>query len=65
MVREKEEAEVRERGGRQEAESDGEDEEVKKPVNKNKRYRRDKPWDDENIDHWKVSLPDPSFLPFR
>ena len=25
------------------------------PVNKNKRYRRDKPWDSEDIDHWKVS----------
>ena len=24
-------------------------------INKNKRYRRDKPWDNEDIDHWKVS----------
>lgn len=23
-------------------------------VNKNKRYRKDKPWDNENIDHWKI-----------
>jgi len=23
-------------------------------VNKNKRYRKDKPWDDESIDHWKI-----------
>jgi ribosomal RNA assembly protein len=21
---------------------------------KNKQYRKDKPWDNENIDHWKV-----------
>ena len=21
---------------------------------KNKRYRKDKPWDDETIDHWKI-----------
>lgn len=27
-----------------------------KPVNKNKKYRRDKPWDHEGIDHWKVSV---------
>jgi len=45
-------AERREAAGRdQEAEED----EVK-PVNKNKRYRRDKPWDGEHIDHWTVSL---------
>lgn len=24
------------------------------PVNKNKRYRKDKPWDHDGIDHWKV-----------
>ncbi|KEG00452.1 KRR1 small subunit processome component, putative [Plasmodium vinckei vinckei] len=29
----------------------GKDEEQ---VNKNKRYRKDKPWDNENIDHWKI-----------
>ncbi|CDU16246.1 KRR1 small subunit processome component, putative [Plasmodium yoelii] len=23
-------------------------------VNKNKRYRKEKPWDNENIDHWKI-----------
>jgi ribosomal RNA assembly protein len=23
---------------------------------KNKKYRRDKPWDHEGIDHWKVHL---------
>ena len=31
-----------------------EEEKEKAPVNKNKRYRRDKPWDNEDIDHWKV-----------
>jgi len=30
-----------------------------KPVNKNKKYRRDKPWDSEDIDHWKIE----PFLP--
>ena len=25
------------------------------PVNKNKRYRKEKPWDHDGIDHWKVS----------
>jgi len=36
--------------------SDDEDDEGKSetPVNKNKRYRKDKPWDHEGIDHWKV-----------
>ncbi|CAD2096883.1 KRR1 small subunit processome component, putative [Plasmodium vinckei] len=29
----------------------GKDEEQ---INKNKRYRKDKPWDNENIDHWKI-----------
>lgn len=24
------------------------------PVNKNKKYRKDKPWDTDDIDHWKV-----------
>ena len=28
-------------------------EEVKE-VPKNKKYRKDKPWDDPSIDHWKV-----------
>lgn len=23
-------------------------------VPKSKRYRRDKPWDDPNVDHWKI-----------
>lgn len=27
-----------------------------KQVNKNKKYRRDKPWDHEGIDHWKVCV---------
>lgn len=26
------------------------------PVNKNKKYRREKPWDHDGIDHWKVRL---------
>ena len=39
---------------REEAGSDSDDAEPQKPVNKNKRYRRDKPWDNENIDHWTV-----------
>ena len=25
-----------------------------KIINKNKRYRKDKPWDNETIDHWKI-----------
>ena len=25
------------------------------PVNKNKRYRKEKPWDHDGIDHWKVA----------
>ena len=45
-------AERREAAGRDE---EAEEDEVK-PVNKNKRYRRDKPWDGEHIDHWTVSL---------
>ena len=24
------------------------------PVNKNKKYRKDKPWDTDDIDHWKM-----------
>ena len=24
------------------------------PVNKNKRYRKDKPWDTDDIDHWNI-----------
>ena len=24
------------------------------PVNKNKKYRKDKPWDTDDIDHWKT-----------
>lgn len=28
--------------------------EVAVPVNKNKRYRKDKPWDNDSIDHWNV-----------
>ncbi|EKX38898.1 hypothetical protein GUITHDRAFT_158464 [Guillardia theta CCMP2712] len=31
-----------------------EEEEVNKEVPKNKKYRRDKPWDSEDIDHWKI-----------
>jgi ribosomal RNA assembly protein len=37
-------------------------EQTEKPapvVNKNKKYRRDKPWDSEDIDHWKIE----PFLP--
>ena len=25
-----------------------------KSINKNKKYRKDKPWDTDDIDHWKV-----------
>jgi len=37
-----------------------------KPVNKNKKYRRDKPWDSEDIDHWKIEpfLPEDNKYPF-
>eukprot|EP00961_Rhodomonas_salina_P184432 2490367-Rhodomonas_salina.1 len=31
-----------------------EKEEEVKPVSKNKKYRREKPWDTDDIDHWKV-----------
>lgn len=24
------------------------------PVNKNKRYRKDKPWDTDDVDHWEI-----------
>ncbi len=37
--------------------SQEEAEEVAKPVSKNKKYRRDKPWDSEDIDHWKARPP--------
>ena len=30
-----------------------------KDVPKNKRYRKDKPWDDPSIDHWKVEPIEP------
>jgi ribosomal RNA assembly protein len=40
--------------GKRKAEGSEEDGGEAKPVNKNKRYRRDKPWDSEDIDHWKV-----------
>jgi hypothetical protein len=40
--------------GAKREEEKGEGEEAAPPVNKNKRYRRDKPWDSEDIDHWKV-----------
>jgi len=35
-------------------------------VNKNKKYRRDKPWDSEDIDHWKIEpfLPEDNKYPF-
>ena len=29
-------------------------------VPKNKKYRKDKPWDDPNIDHWKIEPINPS-----
>lgn len=29
-------------------------EDKKEEVPKNKRYRKDKPWDDPSIDHWKL-----------
>jgi ribosomal RNA assembly protein len=28
--------------------------EAEAPKSKNKQYRKDKPWDDPSIDHWKV-----------
>ncbi|KAJ1479795.1 hypothetical protein T484DRAFT_2845157 [Baffinella frigidus] len=40
--------------GAKREEEKGEGEEAAPPVNKNKRYRRDKPWDTDDIDHWKV-----------
>jgi ribosomal RNA assembly protein len=44
-------------------ESGSDDEEpAKAPVNKNKRYRRDKPWDNESIDHWKVEKFEPGTM---
>jgi len=49
---------------RREAEGSDEEEaeEEAKPVNKNKRYRRDKPWDGEHIDHWTVEKFEPGTM---
>ena len=47
---------------REEAESDNDDPATQNPVNKNKRYRRDKPWDNENIDHWKIEKFEPGTM---
>jgi ribosomal RNA assembly protein len=38
------------------------EQEQKVPVNKNKRYRRDKPWDNENIDHWTIEKFEPGTM---
>jgi ribosomal RNA assembly protein len=47
---------------REEAGSDSDDQAPQNPVNKNKRYRRDKPWDNENIDHWKIEKFEPGTM---
>lgn len=41
-----------------------EEQQPQPPVNKNKRYRREKPWDTPDIDHWKIVQVDGEVQPF-
>ncbi|KAJ3123647.1 Ribosomal RNA assembly protein mis3 [Nowakowskiella sp. JEL0407] len=43
-----------EHGSNSESEHEEQQQTPNEPVNKNKRYRKDKPWDTDDIDHWKI-----------